>query len=251
MLQSEANTIVGYGTVLINGLVDVVPVGPLPLANPLANAPYAPATGPLFKDSDTYVDIQQGSVGNCGLMSGLAEVADKNPAAIRNFITDNSNGTYTIRYFDHNRLPATLLIDNQLPTSGYADYSRELWVALCEKALAIIYTLDWTPVGTVADYSVTVSSFPFQVFTAVCGVGAHIIPLGQLVFEQAWAAGSFLCFTSLHSGTASPNIIPNHAYAVVGYAAGLLTLWNPWGYQVTLNYSEVPGNFSQLNASVI
>jgi hypothetical protein len=46
-------------------------------------------------------DVHQGGVGDCHLMAGLAEVADKNPQAIRNVFFIKGDGSYTVRSFDN------------------------------------------------------------------------------------------------------------------------------------------------------
>ena len=57
---------------------------------------------PLYSNSDhspSFNDVMQGRLGDCYLLSPLSEIAQQNPSAINNMITDNGNGTYGVRFF--------------------------------------------------------------------------------------------------------------------------------------------------------
>ena len=88
----------------VNGLTDR-------LANPAAATGYspAPASAPLFNNGGpSYLDVEQGAVGDCWLMASLAEVAARDPQDIKNMFTydgttvDNGAtvGLYSVRFFN-------------------------------------------------------------------------------------------------------------------------------------------------------
>ena len=132
-------------------------VGNIPLANPVAATRYspAPASAGLFldgsNDGPSYLDVDQGDVGDCWLIAGLAEVAARDPQDIENMFTydgttvDNGAtvGLYTVRFFSSNGTEFDVEVNTELPGGGeYYDFvanglgTEVLWVALAEKAYA-------------------------------------------------------------------------------------------------------------------
>ena len=76
---------------------------------PAAAAAYAPVSGTLFgPNGPSYLDVQQGQLGDCWLMASLAEVADRDPADISNMFTAGGtaveNGSmvslYNVRFYN-------------------------------------------------------------------------------------------------------------------------------------------------------
>jgi hypothetical protein len=60
---------------------------------------YSTVTSPLYGTSGpTMSDINQGYLGDCYLLSSLAEVANQDQSAIESMITNNGNGTYGVRF---------------------------------------------------------------------------------------------------------------------------------------------------------
>ena len=94
-------------------------VSSVPLANPAAATAYspAPASAQLFNMSPathttplgepSYLDVEQGAVGDCWLLASLAEVAARDPQDIKNMFAydgttlDNGStvGLYSVRFF--------------------------------------------------------------------------------------------------------------------------------------------------------
>jgi hypothetical protein len=61
---------------------------------------YSASTSPLFASSGPSMnDVNQGYLGDCYLLSSLAEVAKQNPDIIHSMFTDNGNGTYGVRFY--------------------------------------------------------------------------------------------------------------------------------------------------------
>lgn len=98
--------------------------------------------GILFVDGPSATDIRQGDIGDCYFVAALSAVADANPEFIKDMITDNGQGVYTVRFFKNGK-PIYVKVDGDLPQteSGRLIYGRstqknELWVSLVEKAYA-------------------------------------------------------------------------------------------------------------------
>jgi hypothetical protein len=50
----------------------------------------------------------QGAVGDCSFPANLAEAAQQSPQPFRNVFTDNSDGTYTVRFYGDNSMPRSI-----------------------------------------------------------------------------------------------------------------------------------------------
>lgn len=87
-------------------------------------------------------DISQGQIGDCWYIAALKAVAAADPSVIENAITDNGNGTYTVRlYHDGTPVYVTVTGDQVIMPDGRQGYAqskdgKELWPQIMEKALA-------------------------------------------------------------------------------------------------------------------
>jgi hypothetical protein len=54
----------------------------------------------LFVNGVSYNDVDQGQLGDCSFMASLASVAALDPNFIYEMITDNHDGTYTVRLYN-------------------------------------------------------------------------------------------------------------------------------------------------------
>lgn len=103
--------------------------------------------GQLFIDGVDYEDVIQGSIANCYLAAAFSAVAHADPKLISNALTDNQDGTYSVRFFERSGgavKPVTVTVDGDVPSysgSGPSTYGKsrdqkELWVSVLEKAYA-------------------------------------------------------------------------------------------------------------------
>jgi len=120
---------------------------------------YAYASGPLFRNGGpSLLDIDQGNIGDCYLMSALGSLAARNPQAIQDMFIDNGDDTFSVRFFFDGR-PEYVTVDRYLPVdatgrlvyasegrlaSAGADEAarRPLWAALAEKAFVLACRLN-------------------------------------------------------------------------------------------------------------
>jgi hypothetical protein len=225
-----------------NNLVVVVPN---PVANPQASAAYAPAPFDPNHPSawgaggPSYQDVQQGFEGDCWLMASLAEVAARAPLDIehmidyRGAIRENGSwvGVYTVRLYGNPGSAQYVTVDTELPGGGtYYDHpvNGVLWAALAEKAYVV---------ANGNSYDALNSGDAQNAIMAITGKDTNTdgYHLGDL--SNVWQnEGNLVVLgTQEVTGPLQPingvNIVPNHAYAVVGYNSSTqqFQLFNPWG----------------------
>jgi pyrrolidone-carboxylate peptidase len=97
-------------------------------------------------------DVDQGYLGDCYLMAILAAIAGSHPEVIENMVSDNGDGTYTVRFPDGHVEPSVTTKFVTYTEGGedavYASSKdsalrgKELWVILIEKAWALRHSSD-------------------------------------------------------------------------------------------------------------
>jgi hypothetical protein len=236
----------------------------LGLDHPVAKWGYAQASGSLFgTDGPSYGDIVQGEVGDCYLMAALGGVVRQNATSITQMFTDNGDGTFTVRYYISG-VADYVTVDEYLPTSGgvflYANLGKRLdesdnvlWVALAEKAYAEENESGGLGRSVSANsYASIDSGNPGLATTQITDRANTSLQTNNLTFaaiRTQFDAGKAITFGT--KPTTSAGIVPNHAYAVVGYdpVAMTITLFNPWGLAsqadpglITLTIAQIQAN---------
>ena len=225
------------------------PINSLP-ANPAANTGYspAPAGAPLFNNGGpSYLDVEQGAVGDCWLMASLAEVAARDPQDIRNMFTydgttvDNGAtvGLYTVRFFNTSGSAVYVQVDTELPSGGeYYDHvdndlgTQVLWVALAEKAYAVANGLGYVTTSHEYQnsYNALDGGWPSWALQAITGKPAGDYSINSTNLVSDWNSGDLIVLCT--STPTSSYIVGSHCYAVVGYNASSsqpFEVFNPWG----------------------
>jgi hypothetical protein len=239
----------------------------------------APAAGRLFGASGPlYTDVVQGAEGDCYFLAALGETAKFTPSAIRGMFTDNGDGTYTVRFYD-NGSPRYVTVDRYLPTDAaghfvYAgadvnhshlvtDPTNVLWVALAEKAYAEADGGGWVNQSGLGTYASVEGGYCGDSVAQVTGraQSGEYFSTGVSDFDfnaivNAFGAGKFVTFGTKTTGQVASNVVPDHAYFMLGYnvAAQTITVANPWGVNGGYNGASLcPGTLtltiSQLDAS--
>ena len=242
---------------------------------------YTSTAGTLFPSTPSHLDEFQGSLGDCYLISALGTLADSNPTAVKNAIIDNSDGTFTVRFYtgkygtiynysdgsigagfsDNIGTADYVTVDRYLPasTSGtlaYADYgakctnsANSLWIPLIEKAYA-----QWNETGKEGrdgtnSYASIQGGWMATVDAQILGYNAIdyiMTSTKEQVAINALAAKKAVTIGTLSWSGTMYGLYPTHAYAITGYNASTdtFTLYNPWG-------SNQPGQltWSQLQAT--
>gem|GEM_PF-2042403 len=116
---------------------------------------YQKYEGQAFLGEPSVMDVDQGSLGDCFLISGMGAVAAANPQLIKDALKDNGDGTFTVRFYELQKDGKSFkehfeTVDTFMPTragsrnrTAYAQSDQNfdprnqaLWPAIIEKAYA-------------------------------------------------------------------------------------------------------------------
>jgi hypothetical protein len=206
---------------------------------------------PLFGPSGpSYLDVNQGDLGDCYFLAALGETAYLDPSLIENMIRENPNGTYSVKFMvDGNadyvtvndELPIMLTQTAQNGSSMQFDNSPYLWSPLIEKAYAELMEQQGVEVGATLNvhqdsYAATSGGWGNGI-TAITGQSTSFYYAsafdglnGGLASDLNFALAHHLDATVFTQGTASGNLVASHMYEVlqVNVAQQSVLLDNPW-----------------------
>jgi hypothetical protein len=229
---------------------------------------YSAVSSPLFAASGPSMsDINQGYLGDCYLLSALAEVAKQNPSIIKSMITSNGNNSYGVRFFV-NGVAEYVTVNNSLADGGDEFNSApNIWASLVEKAYAQLqaggvvtgnsavnhgnsystignggspeYTLlEITGASAVTDFNANGAnwySITFNSGMAQTGYSPGLSTESVLATLLAdLAKGYDLVLSSSTNATdaaGKTTLVANHCLSIYGYdsATGEFEVRNPWG----------------------
>ncbi len=181
---------------------------------PAAATAYSAVSGSLFgANGPTYLDVRQGEVGDCWLLSSLAEVATRDPADIRNmFTTDGTtvvNGAtvslYNVRFYNKAGVAEYVTVDTELPSGGaYYDQPQNgvLWVALAEKAYAEANGAGFVTTSSLGSgsYAALNDGDPSWALQAITGKSASDFAINPTNIAAAWNAGELVVLATGSAG---------------------------------------------------
>lgn len=212
---------------------------------PDTSSNYQYAGGSLFQNGISYMDVDQGGVGDCYFIASLGAAAKDKPGVISNMFIDNQDGTFTVRFFKPDGSRDYVTVDRYLPTfaSGNARYAgwggghvsesdNELWVALAEKAYAQINESDWIGQDGTNSYSGIAFGWMDNVINQISGLDTTSKNATAMTKTEAIGLvnSSKMLTVGFVNGTI-PGVVNQHAYTVTDYDAytGTFHLHNPWG----------------------
>lgn len=242
---------------------------------------YQQAAGSLFVGGPSVDDVDQGRVGDCYLLAGLGAVARQNPDAIRQMITDNGDGTFTVRFYD-NGVAKFVTVNRQLPVNSAGRFvfandgdlasssTNELWVALVEKAYAQVNESGWIGQDNTNSYNGVggavvpdmngnrVNTMGINgggcgtATTQITGRSETWITAAGFTFDRLRAefdAGKAVVFNTPDDQPPRADVVKDHCYTMTGYdaVARTITLRNPWGdtnTYITLSMADLQANFT-------
>jgi hypothetical protein len=205
--------------------------------HPAAGAAYTNVSGTLFgPNGPSFLDVQQGNLGDCWLLASLAEVAYRDPQDIRNMFTADGTGVengvtvslYNVRFFNTAGVAEYVTVDTELPAGGTLydqPINGVLWVALAEKAYAEAngqgyVTTNHPGSDSYAALNLGCPSWALQVITGT-NQGNPSFNASQI--PAAWKAGDFIVLTTSDVAASSyivgaiVNGVPEtHCYALIG-----------------------------------
>jgi hypothetical protein len=211
-------------------------------------------------------DVNQGYLGDCYLMSCLAEVAHQDPSLITSMITSNGNNTYGVR-FVVNGVAEYVTVSNTLADGGTIFNSGSaIWASLIEKAYAQLQAggivtgnnvndgNSWPTIGNgglpeyalaeitgaskITDYSANKSSWNQYVYNnslsllgSSTGLGSSSV-LSTIISDLAVQDDVILSSnTNAYASNGMQTLVADHALSIYGYdsTTGELEVRNPWG----------------------
>jgi hypothetical protein len=195
-------------------------------------------------------------MGDCYLMATLSAMAQTDPNCIRQDITELSDGSFLVRFFQGSNADY-VHVDATLPANGsgnliYAQLGggNSLWAPIMEKAFAVFR-------NGADSYSNIADGWMSEVYTdlGVQNTNGYFLPSGSAEMSAIQAdlnAGDAVTIGILTPAVGSP-LIGDHAYSVVsvltdgnGNITGL-ELRNPWGI---VGVSGYPNNGGYLTVTV-
>ncbi|MDO8361492.1 MAG: C2 family cysteine protease [Actinomycetota bacterium] len=123
---------------------------------------------PLFGPNGPRLsDVQQGQVGDCWFMAALGSIALTSPDWIKNMITDNGNGTFTVHFSGAGIMgDVTVDADFYVDSNGQELYAKAngcLWPLVMEKAVAQLRGGDYDLIsGGSAEFAFEYMGLPFD-----------------------------------------------------------------------------------------
>lgn len=229
---------------------------------------YSNSTKPLFSAAGASMnDINQGYLGDCYLLAGLAEVAYKEQSVISSMFTANGNGTYGVRFYV-NGAARYVTVNSALANGGtiFNNGGTAIWASLAEKAYAelqasgvytgnsINYGNSYTTIGNggapqialeaitgatqITDFRAMGGSWGKVVYNSSFGVTGYTTGNSTssvlATIAASLAAGDDVIlssYTNAKDSTGKTTLVASHAMSIYGYnsANGMLQVRNPWG----------------------
>ena len=240
------------------------------------------ADKPLFLGTPQYDDIDQGYIGDCYFVAGLAGLAYTDPAVILQSVADLGDGTYAVRLYDKGLLGTSeiyLRVDAELPVwlegsttpvfAALTQDSEELWVAILEKAFALqkggyaaiengfVTTTYGYVAGTDTSYCLTASTVGAVFSDPVLGIVAKAVAADVFfsTVSGALSAGHAVCLSTWPFWNPNPNISTSHAYTLVSawvdesgqYKYKIFNPWNgsgEWEGTFVISQADVMADFN-------
>ncbi len=228
---------------------------------------YSTSSSPLFGASGpSWNDVNQGYLGDCYLLSSLAEVAYKNPSVISSMFTNDGNGIYGVRFYIDG-VAEYVTVNSSLANGGSKfNYGADIWASLAEKAYAQLqaggdytgnggaYSNSWTTIGNggmpeyalaeitgatqITDYSASGSSWSTDVYNASQSItnwsnGATTNSVCSYLTADLAAGDDVILssYTNAKDSSGKTTLVSSHAMSIYGYdsATGMFEIRNPWG----------------------
>lgn len=202
---------------------------------------------PLFANGmPTINDIHQGGIGDCWVLSAFQAVVNTSPEFIKSMVVQNSNDTYSVRFFN-NGATDWVNVDSNVCSYGESSSSSS-WAAIYERAYLqyrSTYTgadntysfLNgglWDPLKAMTGDDITAYYAPAEsewnttVFTALKTAVANHQPAEIASFQN-----------SKDPVNGYTNFVSGHMLAITGFdeSTDKFTITNPWGADSTSGFN--------------
>jgi len=230
---------------------------------------YSVSTKPLFASGGPSMnDINQGYLGDCYLLSGLAEVALQNSSLITSMFTVNGNGTYGVRFYINGQAQY-VTVDAELANGGsiFNKGGSDIWASLAEKAYAQLQASGVKTGNSSVNYGNSFSTIgnggaPECALEEITGATvitdfiANGSSWGKATYNSSLQSTSYtlgystatvcsiLCadlaqgndlvlssYTNATDSTGKTTLVADHAMSIIGFDSmtGNFVIRNPWG----------------------
>jgi len=211
-------------------------------------------------------DINQGDLGDCYLLSCLAEVAYKNPNVISSMITSNGNSSYGVRFYISGT-PQYVTVNTSLANGGgIFNSGTNIWASLVEKGYAqlqaggvytgnsINYGNSWSTIGnggapesaleeitcspTINDFRASGSAWTSVTYnSSLVAIGystGNATAAVQNTLISDLAAGDDVILssrTNARDSSGKTTLVASHAMSIYGFDSGtrMFEIRDPWG----------------------
>lgn len=210
-----------------------------------AAADHRMPAGSVLGENPSWRDVHQGSYGDCGSLATLAAMSYKDPSFITDHITDNNNGTVSVKLYDSSGAGHWVTVSKDLPVNDKGGYlgargtsdgdginnpQAANWPAYYEKALAQGYTNDGKPAGT---YHGIEGQWPSNLSPTEGGGKANILNSPDSTWQAIQDGEPVVISTDnpVRGDDGRPENLPGpHAFFAKGLDGdGNIILGNPWG----------------------
>lgn len=227
-------------------------------------------TAPVIGQHPGKDDIRQANYGDCVVLSAAGAMINADSSWASNHVTDNGNGTVSVKLFDSHGKEQWVTVTTDLPANEAGDPkgaqpgANGNWPAYVEKALAQVYTEDDARDGTAKTAPPDIAHGPgnYRAIEGNYGPDAFKYLAGPNVeqtsdADKLWGAAAegrpalVTTLSDLPDG-APDGYYASHAYFVTGRdEQGNLLLQNPWGaHQPVLSITKEQFESQYENASV-
>jgi hypothetical protein len=212
----------------------------------LANYDYAMAQGPidradyrLFPEGLASIKpsaVEQGNYGVCYFLSAVAGLASSNPKAIRDMISEDGNGTYTVRFPGRDPVQVTLTDGELVKASATKDGA---WVAVLEQA----YMDHVDPLAEMGGLTGGIKALTGKGADTYIAVKPFSLDSIREPLKQAQAEGRLV--VASRTWSSNGDLPSQHVYGILGYDAATdrVRIRNPHGSETTLTTAEFRDQF--------
>jgi hypothetical protein len=208
--------------------------------------------------------VEQGGLGDCYFLAGVASQAAQNPEAIKRMIRANADGTYTVSF--PGRKPVTVTAPTDAELARYASTGgKGIWLNVLEKAYAQSRN-DSRLIARGDMYKAIEGGFGKQTIKTMTGHSSNrdllwFTSAAELKanVQKGQAEGRLMTIATGpgigRDRTKANNLPTRHEYTMLGYdeTSGKFRIRNPWGSEgpkddgmLELTAEEVKKNFLSL-----
>jgi hypothetical protein len=217
-------------------------------ADPSTTNQWMEPTSPVIGEQPGKDDIRQGQYGDCVVMAAAGAMINADPGWARDHVTDNGNGTVSVRLFDKNGNEQWVTVTKDLPENSHGGQlgakpgQNGNWPAYIEKALSQVYTEDDNRDPTkdgaprdIADppgnYRAIEGNYGPDAFRYLAGPDVEQTSDANVLWSAANEGRPSLVGTLGETPEGAPDgYSSGHAYFVTGTDGdGNIVLQNPWG----------------------